>query len=180
MNKLSILLLAGAAFGCGEGDSDQVDPAGAGGATSATTSAATVGSGGSAGGDVPTGAALVDFLDNGDYLDFDAESAPHPSAGPHFGAVRTFVNPALAQSLADGATAHPAGAAAVKELYGDSSAIRGWSVWVKLASDSAGGDNLYWYEIYDGTVYADAAGASLCTGCHAAGVDFYRGPVPLP
>lgn len=135
---------------------------------------------GGADGEVPTGAALLAFLQNGGYLEFEAESARHPSTGPHFGDVRTFVNPPLAQSLAEGAPAHPVGAAAVKELFGDGPAVRGWAVWVKLAADSADGDAVYWYEIYDGTVYADGAGVGLCTGCHAGGVDFYAGPVPLP
>ena len=166
---------------CGEEAVEDDGGGGSGAATSTSTqrASAVTGTGGGAA-DVPTGPALVDFLEGGEYLGFAAESAAHPSAGPHFGNVRTFVNPTLAESLANGATSHPAGAAAVKELYGNGTEVLGWSVWVKLEEDSAGGAGIYWYELYDGSLYADGPGESLCTGCHSSGVDFYRGTVPLP
>lgn len=118
-------------------------------------------------------AELEPFLTAQDYLAWTPEpTGQHESAGPHFGQVRVFINPTLAASLADGNTTHPQGSAAVKELYGSSSTPLGFSYWVKLDPDSADGANLYWYEVYNDTEYADAQGSSLCTGCHSGGNDF--------
>ena len=39
------------------------------------------------------------WLQAGTYLDWHAESAPHPGTGPHFGVVRVFLNDALFASL---------------------------------------------------------------------------------
>ncbi len=125
------------------------------------------------------GAALQAWLEAGHYLSWAAESAPHASTGPHFGKVRTFVNAPLEASLAAGAAAHPAGAAAVKELYGSGDTVAGWAVAVKLQAASALGEGWHWYERYQGSTYADAAGAGLCTGCHSAGKDFILTPSPL-
>lgn len=125
------------------------------------------------------GAALEAWLMAGEYLDWPAESGVHPSTGPHFGGVRTFVNDALFASLQAGATEHPEGAAAVKELYGAGDEILGWSVEVKVQADSAGGDGWYWYEGYQGDVYADGIGAGICTGCHSGGTDYVLTPFPL-
>ncbi|MCY1006479.1 hypothetical protein OV079_13115 [Nannocystis pusilla] len=122
---------------------------------------------------------LEAWLAAGVYESWPAESQIHASAGPHGGNVRTFVNPALAESLATGAT-HPQGAASVKELYGDGTdEIVGYAVMVKLAPDSAGGDGWYWYERLDTTVYADDIGVNLCTGCHGGGSDYVLTPWPL-
>ncbi len=80
---------------------------------------------------------------------------------------------------------HPLGAAAVKELYGSSEEVRGWSVSLKVDSDSNGGLGWYWYERFGTSVFADAVGTSLCTGCHgrdAAGItskDYILIPFPL-
>lgn len=123
--------------------------------------------------------ALLTWLADGEYTGWAAESGPHPSDGPHFGNVRTFLNAALDGSFEAGADMHPAGSAAVKELYGDGGQVLGWSVSVKLDADSAGGDNWYWYEKFNDTVYADGAGDSLCTGCHSGGKDFVLSPYPL-
>jgi hypothetical protein len=116
----------------------------------------------------------------GAYKRWPAESQIHPSAGPHGGNVRTFVNAALEQSLAEQAATHPQGAASVKELYGGGTDTRiGYAVMVKLAPDSAGGDGWYWYERLGATVYADGTGVGLCTGCHGGGADYVLTPHPL-
>lgn len=132
---------------------------------------------------VPTEpAALQAWLATREYTAWPAESAPHPSDGPHGGSVRTFVTPDLAASLAAG-TDHPAGAAAVKELFGDGDTVTGWAVSVKLAADSADGDGWYWYEVFttdpSGVAPYQGVGLDLCTDCHAAGDDYVLIPFPL-
>lgn len=122
--------------------------------------------------------ALLDWLEGGGYLDWDAESSVHDGAGPHFGAVRTYVNPELIASLGAEATEHPLDSATVKELYGSGTSVRGWSVSIKIV-EGLGGDGWYWYEFYDGAVLADDDGLSVCTGCHASGNDFVLSPFPL-
>lgn len=115
--------------------------------------------------------ALRDWLEAGEYCGWAAEDGPHPSSGPHFGDVQTYFSPTLEQSLADEADAHPNGAAAVKELYGDGDEVRGWAVAIKTADGTSGSD-WYWYEFYDGRVVAEGQGRSVCVNCHAGGVDF--------
>jgi hypothetical protein len=123
---------------------------------------------------------LAVWLRAGDYLDWNHESGIHPSTGPHFGRVRTFLNSPLFASLEDERLSHPAGAAAVKELYGTSgSEVRGWSVSVKLQDASADGNGWYWFEAFDDKVYTSSVGAQGCTGCHSLGRDFVRIPFPL-
>jgi hypothetical protein len=111
----------------------------------------------------------------------------HESKGPHPEVVRTFVNEALAGSLAAGGEEagleHPACSAAVKELYQeDGKTRRGWAVSVKLQAASNDGDNWYWYEITDpdgGAPVADGDGVPLCKNCHYGGNDFVLIPYPL-
>ncbi len=125
------------------------------------------------------GAALLSWLEAGEYLQWTTESAVHDSAGPHFGDVRTYVNDVLLDSLTTGARMHPVDAAAVKELYGTGATPLGWSVIVKVA-DGRGGDTWYFYEYYDGTTYGDGVGDGSCTGCHSMGsVDYFKSPFPL-
>lgn len=122
--------------------------------------------------------ALLAWLEAGSYLGWQAESGPHPGAGPHFGVVRAFVNDALFASLS-AATAHPAGAAAVKELYGrNGSTVRGWAVMLKIQADSNLGRGWYWYETFNGSG-GGGIGDPVCTGCHSTGKDFVRIPFPL-
>ncbi len=112
--------------------------------------------------------ALLAWLEAGSYREWAAEVGIITGGGPHFGRVRTFVNDALFASLTAGAAQHPMGAAAVKELYGGSgNEVRGWTVSVKDAADSAGGGNWYWYERYNGQTYAAGRGVGICTGCHS-------------
>lgn len=129
----------------------------------------------------PTNAAeLLPWLEAGEYLEWAAESGVHPSAGPHGGGVRTFVNAALLGSLEAGLPAHPQDAAAVKELYTAGGQANGWAVMVKVQADSAGGEGWYWYELYGAEVFADGTGVGLCSGCHSGGgVDYVLSPFPL-
>lgn len=133
---------------------------------------------------VPTSSAeLFAWLQAGRYLGFTAESGVHPSAGPHGGSVRSFVDDVLEDSLARGGASHPAGAAAVKELYAsDRTTLTGWAVEVKLQDDSAAGAGWYWYEVFsttDGSRPIQGAGNPACTTCHAQGRDYVRIPFPL-
>ena len=124
-------------------------------------------------------AALRAWLEAGSYLDWRAESAPHPSTGPHFGIVRVFVNDALFASLTDGLSQHPSGAAAVKELYGSTaSTVGGWAVMVKTQEDSDVGNGWYWLETF-GSFSTGGLGIRGCTVCHSSGRDFVRIPFPL-
>lgn len=123
--------------------------------------------------------ALLAWLRGGGYLDWEGESAVHDGAGPHFGDVRTYISTELFESLDSGAQAHPVRSAAVKELYGTTSEVQGWTIAVKRAEDSANGDGWYWYEIYEGSVLADGDGLGVCTGCHSGGLDYVLTPFPL-
>jgi hypothetical protein len=156
---------------------------GAGGSTSGA-GGSTSGAGGSDGAtDVPASTeALFAFLKAGKYLGFAKESGIHPSTGPHFGNVRTYINPALAASLAAGNKEHPIRAAAVKELYKNGTEVIGWAVMVKTQAASMAGNGWFWYESTDTSNPAGGyagQGLSLCTGCHSAGKDFVRTPFPL-
>jgi len=123
--------------------------------------------------------ALLAWLQAGNYDAWAAESAPHQSTGPHGGRVRTFINPTLYDSLTAGQAQHPAGAAAVKELYLNSQRVRGWAVMVKLDDDSDGGRNWYWYEYFGSGDPFSGNGLGICTGCHSTGRDYLRIPFPL-
>lgn len=131
--------------------------------------------------EIPVGDELQPWLAAGEYEDFEAESEVHASSGPH-GRVRTFLSPGLSESLAAGGD-HPLGVAAVKELY-DGDALNGWVVSVKIADDSAGGENWYWYEVFDPAPDATPAvagtGANNCVDCHGSGgQDYILTPYPL-
>jgi hypothetical protein len=121
---------------------------------------------------------LLAWLQAGRYLGWPAEGGRHPSSGPHFGSVRTYINDRLNGSLADGAAQHPMDAAAVKELYGSGDTLRGWAVTLRVA-ETAGGASWYWFEHYNGTTLAAGLNLAGCTGCHAGGTDFVCSPFPL-
>ena len=124
-------------------------------------------------------AALRAWLAAGSYRGWAAETAPHASAGPHGGAVRTFLNPALFASLDAGDAEHPAGAAAVKELYFSGEQVRGFAVMVKVQATSDRGRGWYWFEDFGSGEPYSGVGLGICTGCHSAGRDFVRIPFPL-
>lgn len=125
------------------------------------------------------GTALEAWLKADHYKSWRAESAVHDSQGPHFGKVRAYLNPALYTSLNAKTSQHPKGAVAVKELYGDGNSVKGWSVAIKTATDSSGGANWYWYEIYEDKVIKDGQGVLLCRSCHFTGRDYVLTPWPL-
>lgn len=127
----------------------------------------------------PTDAAtLLPWLQAGNYARWDAEPERHPSLGPHFDGVRTFVNTTLLASLEAGGEDHPLGSSVVKELYGPGPEVGGWAVLVKVAPGSSV-DNWYWYESFEGTEYAADTGINGCGNCHGRGVDFIRTTLPL-
>src|SRR5439155_1403147 len=71
--------------------------------------------------------------------------------GPHgAGGIRIFYEPLLLDSLRAHKAEHPAGAAAVVELYAADHATRiGWAVSVKVAAQSDGGFGWFWMEALD-------------------------------
>lgn len=96
--------------------------------------------------------------------------------------VKTFVNPVLAGSLDAGSESHPAGAAAIQEVYRDGE-LAGWTVMLKTQSNGASGDGWFWYEVLSATdaarKLADGGGVGYCADCHRAGRDFVRSGWPL-
>ncbi len=124
---------------------------------------------------------LVPWLEAGNYEGWPAESQIHePTNGSPHGRVRVFINDVLEDSLMAESSAHPMGAASVKEIYNGQDAFIGWAVEVKVQADSNGGDGWYWYEVINDNVYADGLGEGICTGCHSSsGVDFVLTNYPL-
>lgn len=116
------------------------------------------------------------WLVSGAYLEwevFDPPPKPDMAAG-----ARVYLSPELAESLRSGATEHPVGAAAVRELMAhDSEEPTGWAINQKIAA-GVGAATWSFYEVFSTEV--DAAplvferGASGCVGCHAEGVDYVR------
>ncbi len=122
------------------------------------------------------------------YKTWAVEPAIHASRDPSpHGFNRIFSNQLIADNVT-ATTPWPKGAAAVKELYASATATTpiGFAVYLKLADDSAGGSNWYWYERvpldseapHDANgVVADGNGTggpakAICVGCHTgAGSD---------
>lgn len=121
---------------------------------------------------------LAAWLEDERYAQWPAESQVHASAGPHFGDVRTFINTPLNDSLQAQAAAHPVGATAVKELYGDGDTVQGWAVMSKLTEEGEGGA-WYWFELYQDELKADGTGVGVCVNCHESGSDFVLTGFPL-
>lgn len=180
----SPLLLALLLAACSDDAADTTTATDPPAGTTDATAPPTTGDDTGAPGSPPTEeAALAAWLAAGHYKGWPSESGPHPSTGPHFGDVRTFLNPALLDSLEAGNDAHPKGAAAVKELYGGGVDVKGWSVAIKDFDNSTmqtAGDGWYWYEHYDGNAYASSFGAGLCVGCHAAGDPNFKDHILTP
>ena len=130
---------------------------------------------------------LFSYLQAGSYKSLAAkESGRHPTRGPHTKIgwpVRVFLGPNLDASLKAGNTSHPAGSAAVKEMYDGSGKLQGWAVMVKTTADSAGGKGWFWYEVTSTTdgskPVATGNGVPLCFGCHFTGRDFVLTDYPL-
>lgn len=131
---------------------------------------------------IPTsGPEMLAWLQAGNYLDWMRESALHPSRGPHAQQVLTYINDPLLASLEAGNASHPAGSAAVKELFNRSGDLVGWAAMVKAQEDSDGGNGWYWYE----GLSLSGFGLSICTNCHGrdgsdvTSKDFVLSPYPL-
>jgi hypothetical protein len=117
---------------------------------------------------IPTSAPeMLAWLQGGTYLDWTHESGLHPSLGPHAQQVLTYFNDPLLASLAAENASHPAGSAAVKELFNRDSELVGWAVMVKAQDDSDGGMGWYWYE----GAALSGFGHPACTGCHGSDQD---------
>lgn len=122
---------------------------------------------------------LLRWLRAGTYrATYAAEPAVHASATAHGMHVRTYYDPTLVADLAAGRTTFRRGAAMVKELYfGGQEDVIGWSVMRKLRGGRGGATWLF-YETLDGTNARPffGRGLAVCTGCHAAGIDFLLSP----
>jgi hypothetical protein len=113
----------------------------------------------------PTGeAAMGEWLNQQLYAEWACEPAPHDgrNGSPH-GKNRICSNAKLSGNTD---SAYPEGAATVKELWKADGALGGHAVMRKLSAGQSGGASWYFFEVFDGRVYADGAGALACTGCH--------------
>ncbi|HEU4534698.1 MAG TPA: hypothetical protein VFS00_11295, partial [Polyangiaceae bacterium] len=149
--------------------------AGANGAGGAGASGA--GGGPSGAGDAerpPTdAAAMAAWIDAKYYADWACEPEPtrktdgSPGIHAHATSNRVCSNALMASTDRAAGGEWPAGAAAVKEIYGSSGEIVNYAVALKTGAASDGGRGWYWYE---GTGAGAIAGfgVGLCTGCHGA------------
>lgn len=112
---------------------------------------------------------LVTFAKGESWKSWPSEPAPHDSAGPHGGKVRTWLNPELLASLKAGNDKHPNASIAVKELYDDLGARRGFAVAVK--NDE--GKWVFW-EGFEPSLdqYYFVGTGNPCANCHSTGKDF--------
>ena len=165
------------------------------GSDSKNQQAGTGGTGGSGLGSLPPvgSTAVESWLATGAYKEWHCEPAVHAAREPSpHGFNRICSNDAISAN-AGGTAAWPQGAAAVKELHADATSTTpvGYAVYLKVAVDSAGGANWYWYERvplnspapHDGAgVVADGLGTAgppmqICVGCHGpAGSDAAHTP----
>lgn len=125
-------------------------------------------------------AAIQDWLRSGAYLEWEVFDPP-PKEGMAAGA-RVYLSPALVDSLRSGATVHPVGAAAVRELTAKGSDTpTGWALNHKL-DPGVGADTWSFYEVFSTDTDAEPLvferAASGCIGCHAEGIDFVRLALP--
>jgi hypothetical protein len=121
---------------------------------------------------------VMAWIATGQYKQWHCEPAVHASRGPsvHTPFDRVCANDVLSAAAVDAGTGQwPQGSALVKEIYmsaSDPTPTGGYAVSMKTAAGSADGNNWYYYEIFDGTEYADGLGTQICTSCHAlAGSD---------
>jgi len=118
--------------------------------------------------------ALFTWLQEGNYSEWAHDAVVHDSPSPHK-RVKIFLNDILSASMAAGNTAHPIGAASVKETYTGDEYI-GWVVEIKTQDDSDGGKGWYWFKA-DKTdtpenITVAENGFAGCTGCHSNGNDY--------
>ena len=111
------------------------------------------------------------WLGKGYYKTWHCEMTSTAGSGisPH-GAHRICSNDAL--SGFSGTGEYPVGSANVKELFDSvGGSVTGYAIELHQAAGTNGRD-WFWYEKMGGSAVANAAGASLCVGCHmAAGSD---------
>jgi hypothetical protein len=122
----------------------------------------------------PMGAANIEaWLATGQYKQWHCEPAVHAARGPsvHTPFDRVCSNDVLSAAAAAGGSAPwPSGAAEVKEIYmamGDPTPTGGYAVSLKTSPDSASGASWYYYERFDGALFADGFGTGICVDCHA-------------
>jgi hypothetical protein len=119
------------------------------------------------------------YVARGDYQQWLAESAVRDSLfnSPH-GKVRVFFNQTAAAALKADQLPLPVGAMVVKELYrSDGTTLAGYAAMVKYTA----GSSWTWWEAFTPDLTNTAAFGndhSTCRGCHAAGKDSVRTPVP--
>jgi hypothetical protein len=121
---------------------------------------------------------LEAWLEKGDYKSWACETVEHPQmkVSPH-GINRVCSNDLAAGFEGSVSDERPVGTASVKEVFDDASALVGYAIGVKIAAESQGGRNWYWYERVQENVVVDGLGdaglaKSVCVGCHAgAGSD---------
>ena len=108
---------------------------------------------------------VLTWLEAGHYKSWTCEATAHPSRpGSGHGPNRICNNDLLASDSGDGP--YRVGAAAVKEVFSDSGAIRLYAVYRKVEA-GGGGDTWYWFEGSRDDVIANGEGDSTCTGCHS-------------
>ncbi len=127
---------------------------------------------------------LFAFLREGKYKSWTRESKIRPTNAPHNEHVLTYLNAILNESMRSGKSDHPAGSAAVKEMYDEDKNLAGWAVSAKTQADSDGGKNWYWYEVTStidpSQIVVEGLGAPLCISCHRrGGRDQVLVPYPL-
>ena len=124
-------------------------------------------------------AAIQEWLVSRAYQSWERHD-PEPAPGMSGGA-RVYLSPALADSLRAGASVHPPGSAAVREIVDAQDPTRqlGWALVHKLdESTEANSDAWFFYEVFslevDGQPQTAERGPPGCVGCHGEGVDFVR------
>jgi hypothetical protein len=125
---------------------------------------------------------LFAFLREGKYKSWARESEIRITNAPHNEHVLTYLNTILDESMKSGKSDHPAGSAAVKEMYDEAKNLAGWAVSVKTEGDSDGGKNWYWYEVTSPIDPSQIVveGPRLCISCHRrGGRDLVLVPYPL-
>ena len=120
-------------------------------------------------------ASLVDLVQTRGYAGWE-RSGPRMSAGAHGGTIRVHFNPVLAASIRAGASSHPAGSSAVKELLRADGSVAGHAVMFRDATDG-----WIWLEgfgpDYRGASYFRGE-SNFCASCHSQGTAFIRSPLP--
>jgi hypothetical protein len=119
--------------------------------------------------------ALFDYLKSGRYKNYASQQKDtHPGRGPHTlvtAPVRVFYNDALSDSLKAGNAEHPAGAAAVKEMFTKEGDLEGWAVMAKTQDRTDDGRGWFWYEVTSPTessaIAAMGNGVPGCVSCHS-------------